>query len=52
MNKDRKETTQVKIGEEKWTYIIIIYKKIKYNVCHNKNGHKTANATKKKEKYI
>ena len=56
MNKDRKETTYLKVGEEKWTYIIIIYKKIKYNVCHNKNGYKTgvqeANVTKKKEKYI
>ena len=56
VNKERKETIHVKVGEEKWTYIIIIYKKIKYNVCHNKNGHKTgvqeANVTKKKEKYI
>ena len=34
--------------------MIIIYKKIKYNVCHNNNGHKTgvqeANEAKKKEK--
>ena len=32
--KDRKGTTHVEIGEEKKkTYIIIIYKKIKCNVC-------------------
>ena len=47
--KERKEITHVEIGEE--TYIII-YMKIKYNVCHNNNGHKTniQEANVKKEK--
>ena len=54
--KERKETTHVEVGEEN-EYISSSYiRKIKYNVCHNKNGHKTsvqeANVTKKKVKYI
>ena len=54
--KERKETIYVEVGEEKWIYIIIIYRKIKYNICHKNNGHKIgiqeAKVTKKKEKYI
>ena len=54
--KERKETIHVEVGEEN-EYISSSYiRKIKYNVCHNKNGHKTgiqeANVTKKKVKYI
>ena len=54
--KERKETTHVEVGEEN-EYISSSYiRKIKYNVCHNKNVHKTgvqeANVTKKKVKYI
>ena len=51
MNKDGKEITHVKVGEEKWTYIIIIYKKIKYKVCHNKNGQLKRNKSTYKPHY-
>ena len=36
--KDRKETTHVEVREE--IHTSSSYMKIKYNVCHNKNGHK------------
>ena len=52
MYKERKEITHGEIGE---MMITSIYKwEIIYNVCHQKNGHKTDvqkdNISKKKEK--
>ena len=54
--KESKETTHVEVGVENEHTSSSYIRKIKYNVCHNKNGHKTgvqeANVIKKKVKYI